>query len=317
MTTRNISYMSQDKTYMEILESDDDLVGDSDLDEGLEIGYRSTDRSQYNVRNEEGLRDVDMKGIFVRRILKSSKASKSQRRAKREGNTRVYDNFHACLYCGEMRLHINTHMKVHRDIPQVKKILDSAHPDFTEVRKLGDHRHNKKVLKEGLGEIILSRRPDDVFNVSHYGPCVSCKEWMLLKNLKRHHDICSKNKKPKRELIIMAQVETGFISSEPSKLMLTEVFPSMQRDEVTMVAQKDQAIVSLGESWLRRCIDNRLKRKYYASSHMRLMASVLTEIRKLDGDSNKSFSDYLNPRHFDNIVVLYWLFSSPEPSELL
>ena len=221
----------------------------------------------------------------------------------------MYDNYHSCLFCRMMRQHINTHMKVHRKVPEVMQVLQMEKPDFTKLRKLGDHTHNQTVMKEGVGELILSRRPVDLdeVDVAHYGPCTNCKEWLLLKNMKRHLEMCSKRKvaMTKRQVIIMSQVEAGVISSKPSRLMLAEVFPGMLMDDVSDVAKKDESIIALGESWLRRNIDNREKRRHYASQHMRLMAKVLIELQRLDGDisSEKSFADFLKPSKFDKIIV--------------
>ena len=77
-----------------------------------------------------------------------------------------------------MRQHINTHMKVHRKVPEVMQVLQMEKPDFTKLRKLGDHTHNQTVMKEGVGELILSRRPVDLdeVDVAHYGPCTNCKK---------------------------------------------------------------------------------------------------------------------------------------------
>lgn len=152
-----------------------------------------------------------------------TKPQKHKLKGKKPDNTRVYDNYHACYYCGELRLHINGnsagHMKVHRKIPAVReKFEKEAKPDFTDVRKLGDHKHNVKVIKEGCGEIILSRRPSQL-DISLFGPCPNCKEWMLLKNMRRHYRACAKSKTPisKRQVIILSQVEAGVISSNPSR----------------------------------------------------------------------------------------------------
>ncbi len=49
----------------------------------------------------------------------------------------------------------------------------------------------------------------------------------------------------------------------------------MTRHHVSKVAQENDLIVALGESWLRRNIDNKFRRKYYASERMRLVARLL------------------------------------------
>jgi hypothetical protein len=82
--------------------------------------------------------------------------------------------------------------------------------------------------------------------------------------------------------------------------MLEEVFPNMLQDDISNTAKKDKLIVALGESWLRRCIDNREKRRYYTSQHMRLMARLLINLRKEDAEgSDKSLNEYICTQKFD------------------
>ena len=92
-------------------------------------------------------------------------------------------------------------------------------------------------------------------------------------------------------LIVQSQVLSGVIDTKPSKLMLQEVFPTMLSDEIGNTAKKDKLILALGETWLRRSIDNREKRKYYTSQHMRLMARLLLHLRELDSSSTSNSSE--------------------------
>ena len=67
-------------------------------------------------------------------------------------------------------------MRVHRDIAEVKKILKQKVPDFKTLRKLGDDKHNQKVIETEQGEILIARRPiDNVLHVAQYGPCINCR----------------------------------------------------------------------------------------------------------------------------------------------
>ena len=128
---------------------------------------------------------------------------------------------------------------------------------------------------------------------------------VLLKNIKQHYRSCTDKKIliTKGQLVIQSQVLAGVINSKPSKLMLEEVFPRMLLDEVSEVAKNDHLIVALGESWLRRSIDNRAKRRHYASEHMRLMARLLIEIRKQEPDaSKKTLNEYLSTKYFEEIL---------------
>ena len=119
-------------------------------------------------------------------------------------------------------------------------------PDFTRYMKLGDDKNNRKVVENGEGEIIYAKRSNNnTFEVSLYGPCINCHEWMLLKGLKEtlFKMVC----------ICRWYMEEGFGSevknfsktykSEPSKMMSTEVFSIMRSDQISKRAQKDPLII--------------------------------------------------------------------------
>ena len=101
--------------------------------------------------------------------------------------------------------------------------------------------------------------------------------------------------------MVQSQVLAGHITTNPSKLMLTEVFTSMNDDATGTTAKNDQTIVLLGESWLRLNIDNVEKRKHYASQRMRLSARLLKSLREKGGEdqAHKPMSDFLCTLHFD------------------
>lgn len=57
---------------------------------------------------------------------------------------------------------------------------------FDKLRAKGDNMHNELVLKEGKGELIISRRPVE-FQVIDFAPCSICYEWMNMKYIDNHH----------------------------------------------------------------------------------------------------------------------------------
>ena len=151
-------------------------------------------------REDDIERDVNLTDIYIRRIKHSDTATGRQAKNKKDYNTYIYNNYHACFYCGELRSNLEGskwgHYQIHRNIPQVnEKFTKEKTPDFSVIRKLGDHRHNVQVLKNGQGEVILSRRPPGQLDISLFGPCPKCKLWLLLKNMRRHYTGCSNNKK--------------------------------------------------------------------------------------------------------------------------
>ena len=113
-------------------------------------------------------------------------------------------------------------------------------------------------------------------------------------------------------LLIQSYIIAGRFTSDASKLLRDEVLTIMRSDDITEVVQSDALIFALGESWLRRNIDNKVKRKYYASQRMRLNARFLMELRKLEHQDSKLPDEaskpskamwyFLIPSQFDNAV---------------
>ena len=56
------------------------------------------------------IRDPNKPGLYIKKYrLKKPRMRKGQSR-----DTRIYDNTHACYFCGKVVLHINEHLKTHR-----------------------------------------------------------------------------------------------------------------------------------------------------------------------------------------------------------
>lgn len=89
------------------------------------------------------------------------------------------------------------------------------HPDFTSLRKRGDDKHNRQVLEKGEGEIILARRPTTEFDITNFGPCPDCREWVLLKSIKYHFRECTKKlemtrRKKKRSRVAVPDIGRAY-----------------------------------------------------------------------------------------------------------
>ena len=63
-----------------------------------------------------------------------------------------------------------------------KKLLDM-------LRLKGSHMHNRKVIEEKHGELILGGRPVEL-DVRKYVPCPNCKEWIKDAVIDRHQASC-------------------------------------------------------------------------------------------------------------------------------
>ena len=175
-----------------------------------------------------------------------------------------------------------------REIKEKMKVLKGKQ-DLLQYE--GDHLHNVQVIKEKHGEIILGRRPTDIkdFNHQNFGPCPGCLMWLTLSSsVSRHQTFCpatiqdSTTGTPEmdhpvhfstKSFIFSSQIAAGrYVGS--SQYLKKHVYPSMRRDELSDIAQTDPLITPLGDEWFVKGIDNKLKRKKYASFHMRQAAWI-------------------------------------------
>lgn len=239
----------------------------------------------------------------------------------KKNESTIYDQVHACVFCGKLLSNISKHLKkVHGNEEKVKDILLLREESSCDrkliqakwdlLRNEGDHTHNCKVMKEGKGQFIVARRNiKEDFKISDYGPCPHCFLWMKLKvTMSRHQKVCAAfrtNKdtyfqKSKGELRIQSLALSERISASKQ---LREVLPIMTNDITSEIAQNDFLILALGSHWLSRNVGNVLKRKYYTSSRMREAARLLMNARDcISGQQDVSMSEILQPMHFDTVV---------------
>lgn len=103
--------------------------------------------------------------------------------------------------------------------------------------------------------------------------------------------------------MLTVSVMTGKITLKGSKTLKKEVIPSMKRDAIAENALHDDLIIGLGDIWVLNNVDNKRKRKYYSSFHMRLAASLLQELRKKKDEAQLHyFQEALKPGNFDLFV---------------
>ena len=93
---------------------------------------------------------------------------------------RHYDKMFACFYCSKIVLKMSSYLlSIHGDEKDVKKIkmLDVGCEDrkilLEKIRLKGNFIHNMKVLNEGRGTILVTRRTKkNEFQIKDYLPCI-------------------------------------------------------------------------------------------------------------------------------------------------
>lgn len=119
--------------------------------------------------------------------------------AYKDDGRRNVNKLHCCVFCGKLDTRIARHLRSHKRDQEIIKQLDDM--DEKEVQSVlnklrleGDTEHNRKVVIENKGFLILTRRPstkdEQKYSIEDYLPCPHCKELFLKNNLWRHSKRC-------------------------------------------------------------------------------------------------------------------------------
>ena len=276
--------------------------------------------SESEIDESEIIRDCDMKDIFVTRVTKSTTTKKG----KKKRTNRVYNGRNSCPFCSRLVANFSTHIFGHRHEkePEVCKIRGTTEEKERKrlirlLRNRGNNIHNCRVLKEKKGQMLLSRRigtEEARFNCMDYGPCPHCFEWLRITIIPRHSKSCpgksNDNSKAacattntKGALLVQSNIISGRVSDCASQLLIKEVFPIMTNDKVSLLAQEDPLIITLGNLCMRKNVGNKLMRKYYTSCVMRLASRLLLQLQALViPNSGTNLDNYLRPKHFDDVA---------------
>lgn len=172
----------------------------------------------------------------------------------------------------------------------------------------------KQYPKKKGGDIVLARRigPNEHLNISEYGPCSLCLEWLKLDVLYRHQSKCLEGSSThsghsgsflsKGNIMVQSAMIAGRLTETACKMLVTEVFAVMQDDKIGHEAKNDSLIIALGNHWFKRNVGNKLMRKHYVSAVMRLTNRLLIEIRNLTSSENR-LEHYLQPKYFSEVAL--------------
>lgn len=289
-----------------------------------------SDSEDEDIDPEEKVFEKQNKNIFVRRIMKSA-TGKSGRKKKHD---RILNLKHPCPFCNKSFCHFAQHVlgNSHSEEKEVMDILklDVSKENEKKKRKAkiqllrlrGENQNNMKVMSKGSGEIILGRRLDGdwEFNINKFGPCPSCKGWLKLCSMWRHQSRCvgresGSQMRTTGELTTESAVLSGRLSDQASDALKKEVFTIMTNDSPGRVAKGDSLIISLGNMWMQRNVGNKLMRRYYTSSIMRLMAKLLIHLRNIHKAEDTPLWDFIKPQYYQSVVEAALLCCAPDESD--
>ena len=233
---------------------------------------------------------------------------------RKEGKERVYDKKQACYYCGNLCSKIARHyehkhqterevaiaLSFNKGSPTRKKHLEK-------LRLLGNYHQNVTVLETGKGELIIKRRPssDKRCNPDDFLPCNYCLAFIKRQELWKHMKCCKfkpEGDDAPRYQKVQAKARlllNPAASSSDNHSVLSRLFSTMKRDEVSLIAKNDWLIKEVGLFFVEKHGE---KQQHLTSQKMRELARLLTELRAADFSPNGQLSDFIKPAKFDVVI---------------
>jgi sulfur relay (sulfurtransferase) DsrF/TusC family protein len=237
---------------------------------------------------------------------------------------RKYDKKLACFFCEKILMQkMKRHLEsVHKEEPEIESILSKPKAQqellFASVVCRGNFNYNVKVLEQGVGELIVGRRPTTVTKPDDYLPCIHCLAFYLSRDLYAHTASCKfrsheadepaakENEKDNKDILAKARMLlSGALHQDYASVsdkFRTEILDKMRYDNVSKYVRTDSLILKYGSTLHRRHGSNRC---HDISQKMRLLARLVLATR--EGAENRVHSSstlesLISGRGFDAVI---------------
>ena len=224
---------------------------------------------------------------------------------------RKHDKRFYCLYCLKPQTKLKRHLtetKEHQneeEVVKLKALEDDKEKErilLTKLRNIGNYLHNKKVMKDGKGELNVRYRPkqSETEKVDTYGACPYCYGYYKIKYLWRHRcplkPEVPKQPGKKQRIASKSRIITPQIGVSSGSI-LQSVISRMRMDEVSRIIKSDKTIMALAEklcSHLSEDIDEHTETR----QSLRRMGRLLRQLRNDTNSPNKTLVDFIDPQCF-------------------
>lgn len=262
--------------------------------------YRSSD---YESDSDSESNDSEAKCVRVQRCNPVAKSGK-----------RNWAKQHACLFCqkqiSKMARHLQScHLseKEIRPIMSLDKKSKERRRMFDNLTRMGDFYSNLKVLETGTGELQVLRRPTaqtdyvQVAEPKEYTPCPGCLGFVVKRDLWRHAKRCQDMRNCDGKTVQSDSNLLLFqILTDVPEQFKVEILSTMKQDEVFAVLRNDELIINLGMSMFDQYGSTQSR---LISQHMRMMATLLIEVRRVANNADLTLLQCISPERFDDIVA--------------
>jgi hypothetical protein len=248
--------------------------------------------------------------------------------------SRKYDKKLACYFCEKillqkMKRHLET---VHKEEPEVESILSKPKAQqellFASLVCRGNFNHNVRILDQGVGELIVGRRPTTAMKPEDYLPCIHCLSFYLSRDLYAHTASCrfkpresnepESNKDNKNILGKARMLLSGALHQDHASIsnkFRTEVIDTMRYDRLSKYVRTDSLTLKYGSTLHRRHGRNRC---HDISQKMRLLSRLVLATRETENsvETSSTLESLISGRGFDSVIEATEALCQIEDDEL-
>lgn len=169
--------------------------------------------------------------------------------------------------------------------------------ELSKLRNRGTHLHNLKVIREGMGDLIVAYRPKMSVSPENYVPCSCCYGWYAKTVIWKHK--CP-FKQPGSSLLKegLALLPTPIGIDDSIKSLLA----SMRQDKVTLALKTDLVILEYIRQMFNKKGGYQNHRKGEIRGNAREVSRLLLELRRRPGQNSCSILDVIDPANYKNII---------------
>lgn len=239
------------------------------------------------------------------RQCQTEKIAVNKIKEKKPDGRRYWDRKDFCIYCDMLVTNFKRHLiRKHSEEIDVAKYLatDKSRKKLllAEIKRKGNFFHNKNVLRNRQGELLVARRPVQSVLSTDYLPCNLCLGFFKRHVLYRHAKHCRKSKGEQSNKSLQSAGSTLLAPFDGLFSELKEtIFPIMRHDFISNLVKCDSLICEFGSRLVNKNTEKHLRQ--VISGKLRELGRLLACLREKSNSEN-NLQEFIKPEYY-NLVV--------------
>src|SRR5436190_412258 len=225
------------------------------------------------------------------------------------------------MYCSTFQTKMARHLiNKHKDVPDVTKYMKIQGTDAAKQRGLrrelckilinkSNKVYNDEVINNTKLGTPIPMKTSKKFTESSHVVCSICGGLISKRYFSSHSHTCKRRQITFENVTETKKPVASLLRPKLSykyKALEQKIFPRMNKDSISLIAQSDPLILEFGRRFLNSHMA--INQKNYVSNKMRSLADLLIRFKNTDPVNIKSMADCVDPTNFDGLcnIIKHW-----------